>query len=562
MQGSVRKSIGTSDFRKLRDVGGYFVDKSLFIKDLWEDAEVILFPRPRRFGKTLNLSMLRYFFEKSKEDRSYLFKDLKIWEYQEYQRLMGRFPVIFLTFKDVKFKSWKDAYSAIQQLISDLFKGFSFLLDSKIMSAEERQAFKRILRKEAPFSELVVSVYQLSGLLYRYYNEKVIILVDEYDVPIQAAFSRGYYDDMVDFMRGFLSAAFKDNSLLAKGVITGCLRLAKESIFTGMNNLVVYSMLSEYHATAFGFTEDEVKKLLEDTGLTDHADLIRQWYNGYIFGGKTLYNPWSILNYVAKYKDGPRPYWVNTSSNDLIKELVLDHGVGLKGDMEMLLTDRAIDKQIEENIVFRDLHANEDYVWSLMLFSGYLKTVDFRRQVRKWIASLKIPNEEVKYIFEDIFSNWLTQSVGSGRDTDMLIKAMIAGDAREFEIYLGRLMENSLSYFDTAKPQPEKVYHAFILGLLVHLTGRYEVRSNPETGFGRADVVLYPINKTDPGIIMELKTIDRVYEKTLDAAFEAAAKQVKAQDYVASLHARDVKKIITYLAVFDGKRVWVRQLDG
>ena len=561
MRERLLKTIGTSDFKRLIDKGGYFVDKSLFIKMVWEDAEVLLLPRPRRFGKTLNLSMLRYFFEKTEDDRSYLFEGLKIWESEEYRKLQGKFPVIYLTFKDVNYPNWEQAYESIKELISDLYARYKYILELEELEEREKEKFLRIIKGEGTIPEYKLSLKRLSEYLERYHKEKVIVLIDEYDAPIQEAYIRGYYDEMVNFMRGMLGAVLKDNVSLQKGVITGCLRVAKESIFSGLNNLKVYTLLSKRYSDFFGFKEEEVIEILKFCNLETKIEKIRDWYNGYNFGGQIVYNPWSILNYISSQEDGFLLYWVNTSSNELIRKLIFDYGYGLKGEMERLLKDDWIEKSISENIVFKDLEYNEEYVWSLMLFSGYLKSEECYQKEgdERLYCKLSIPNREVKYIFREFFLNWVQRGLGTSEDVRELIKAILEGNDENFEELLTKLMINSLSYYDVRKPEPEKVYHAFVVGLLVNIGNRYIVKSNPESGYGRVDVLIIPRKKGEVGVVMELKVRSQ-REKSVEESIERGKRQIEEKRYEQELINKGANPIIKYVVVFDGKRVWVRKV--
>ena len=559
MRKRIKKTIGVSDFKKLIDKGGYFIDKSLFIKEVWEDSEILLIPRPRRFGKTLNLSMIRYFFEASEEDRSYLFKGLKIWEEKEMREEQGKYPVIQITFKDAGKDDYKKAYEKIQQIIARLYREKKYVIE--ILDRSEKELYEKIIDREAKETEYEYSIEFLTSILYRYHGEKVIVLIDEYDVPIQESYIHGYYEEMISFMRGLLESGLKDNAYLHKGVITGCLRIARESIFTGLNNLAVYSLLREEYREYFGFTEEEVEKILEDIGERGRLGEVEEWYNGYRFGGEVIYNPWSILNYAVSSDLIPRPYWINTSSNELVKTMILDYGTGLDGDMEELLRGRSIEKRIEENIVFRDLEKRENYVWSILLFSGYLRANRcYLKTDNRNYCELSIPNNEVRIIFEDIFSAWIEEEVSTNKQIRALIRGILRGEERTVESILSEIMKRSLSYWDPQRPEPEKVYHAFILGLLVTMQSEYIVKSNIESGYGRVDVMIIPKSRGGIGVVMELKVLDEYYEKSVEKSIEEGKKQIEENRYEELLIERGVKEIVKYVAVFDGKRVWVRKV--
>ncbi len=556
-----RIALGISDFKDLRDNKSYFIDKSFFIKEIIdENFQTILLPRPRRFGKTLNLSMLKYFFEKEKQNKSYLFDNLSITKEAEFKEHFNRYPVIFLSFKDVKEINFDDAFYKIKELIIGVFEQHKYLLDS-IKNPNEKNNFRKILENTADKAVFSNVLFYLSKWLYEYTGEKVVILIDEYDTPIQSAFFSGFYDEMINFFRNFLSAGLKDNTYLFKAVLTGILRVARESIFSGLNNIGTYTILDTEFKTSFGFTESETFKMLDDYNLSQFKKGVKKWYDGYIFGDDTtIYNPWSILNFVSKKKKKFEPFWINTSSNDIIRDLVINSSLSTKKEFESLLKDEPLTKQIDSAIVFRDIEKNEKALYSFLLFCGYLKAFDCKREERKSFCSLLIPNEEVKIIFEEVIINWFNQSFVDEK-LQILLKSLITGDLKLFERLLSEFVLTTLSYFDTAGKNVEAVYQAFVLGLLVSLpASSYEVNSNKESGFGRYDISIIPKDLSKKAIIMEFKTIDDFYEETKEEALDSAIKQLVEKKYETEILKRGIKDILRFGVVFDGKRVWIKEV--
>lgn len=552
-------ALGQSDFRMLREAGAGYVDKTAFIGQLLADpTQVVLFPRPRRFGKTLNVSALDYFLGRRDEDLSHLFQDLAVWRDAAARLHFQQHPVLFLTFKDVKALSYESTLGAIRVQIQRLYNRHREILDGGALNPDEARNFQRILQGEATEEEYQRSLRDLSDYLARRHGRNVVILIDEYDTPIQAGYLNGFFDQVTLFFRNFLSAALKDNPSLFKGVLTGVLRVSRENLFSGLNNVVVSSLLDPRYATSFGFTEAEVTEILQASGVVPaRRDEIRAWYNGYLFGGEVIYNPWSILSYL--HAGVLRPYWVNTSSNDLIQELLGRRGMGLSDETEALLRGEAVEARIDENIVLRDLDQQPEAMWSFLLFSGYLKTVAVREEMGEVIASLAIPNLEVRIAYRDLFRAWFRRGLPERRSIDDLVAALLEGDAPTVEALLERLLLAVMSYQDPAGRQPEKLYHGFILGLLVQLEGEYEVRSNRESGYGRADVLVRPRAPGKPGVVLELKVPRR--GETPEQALVAAARQVRDRRYTAELEAGGASPVRALVAVFDGKRAWVRTVD-
>lgn len=553
---SLALSIGASDFRTLREQGRLYVDKTGFVARVLDDpGAVILVPRPRRFGKTTNLSTLRYFLEKTDEDRSALFADLAIWRETRLRRHFGRYPVLWVTFKDVKKPTWDACFALTRTLLGELYGQHRYLLDHDLLTADEAAVFREILAQRAAPSHCELALRNLCRFLRRHHGQPVVILIDEYDTPIHAAFTAGYYDQAIDFFRTLLGAALKDNEDLFKGVLTGILRIARESIFSGLNNLRVYSLLHPRYGDSFGFTEAEVADLAARAGYRGELGELRDWYNGYLFGGTVIYNPWSIVNAMA---DGRcSVYWVNTGANDVIDELLMRQGASPHEDIERLLRGEGIRKPIVENTVLRDVHLDADAMWSFLLFCGYLKASSIERDGVREIATLAIPNFEVREVFNSLFRTWLRRGLGGEREVEGLTQALLAGDTAAVEQRLARLLTESASYFDTAgnavEMPAEQVYHAFVLGLLVHLQPQYFVRSNRESGQGRFDVMILPRAADRPGVVLELKV--RRKGETLKQALGKALKQIETQDYAAELRAVGASPIHRMAFAFDGKKV-------
>ena len=554
--------IGTSDFRELREYDKYFVDKSMLIAEVIDDeAKIVLLPRPRRFGKTLNLTMLRWFFEitENKEERRTLFSGLNIEKEKVFEDHFAKYPVIYLTFKDIKSLNYKDASYKIKDTIAGEFLRHDYLLQSDSLKDSEQKEFNDIIYKKAEMSLYETALVKLGKYLHTYYKQKVVILIDEYDTPVHAAFAYGYYDECISFFKGFLGAGLKDNPDIFKGVKTGILRIAKESIFSGLNNLGVYTLLSNRFSDKFGLTQIEVDQLLKDSSNEDQAKDIEKWYDGYIFGQNTVYNPWSIINYLANIEDGFKPYWANTASNEILRELFKESPDSIKEEFSELLKNKPLTKKLDDNIVLRDLQKDQTLIYSFLLFSGYLKAFDAKRNEEDELYhKLLIPNTEVRLIFKDIISKWINESFES-RELQIMLKALVTGDIKLFEKILSKFVLETLSYFDTEKKNVEKVYQAFILGMLVNLSGKYEVESEKESGYGRYDISIIPKDKSKKAIIMELKTIDEFENETKEMALESAVKQINERQYETAILKRGIKDILKLGVVFDGKRVWAKE---
>ena len=556
--------IGVSDFKELMENDFFFVDKSLFIKEIIEeDSKVTLLPRPRRFGKTLNLSMLRHFFEKPEPQRNdegkatkNLFSNLLISKESVFSKHLGRYPVIYLTFKDIKSLDFDDALESIKLLIAKEYRRHGHLLKSEALDDFEKEDFQNIAAVKAGISLFERSLLDLSHYLYKHHNERPVILIDEYDTPMHHAYAAGHYEKTSAFFRSFLSAGLKDNPDIFKGVLTGILRIAKESIFSDMNNLGVYSILREEYSDCFGFTEPEMEKLAGDCDASDHLENMKRWYNGYRFGRHVIYNPWSILNFVGSKDKLFRPYWANTSSNVLIKDLLKKAPPGVKEEFYNLLKDIPIVKRVEENIDFENLGKNDVAIYNFFLFCGYLKADQRHEMDNETYCSLSIPNIEVKQIIKHVILEWINEGYKDHDKLRHMLEALIQGDIDVFGEILSDFVVTTLSYFDTAgKKNVERVYQAFILGLLVNLSLDYEVTSEKESGFGRYDISLIPKETHKKAVIMELKTI--ASHETKDAALKSALAQIEDKKYETDIIKRGILDIVKLGVVFDGKRVWV-----
>ncbi|WP_294152641.1 AAA family ATPase [uncultured Clostridium sp.] len=558
----MKKSIqvGTSDFKKLIEGNYYFVDKSLLIKEFIENgADVILTPRPRRFGKSLNMSMLKYFFIiENAEENSNLFKGLNIEKDEEIMKMQGQFPVIFITFKNEKYSNFEEFKYGIKTLMMELYRSYIDLLESDKLVEDDKRKFNAILSGEANIVEYYKSLSILMNLMSIHYNSKVIVLIDEYDVPVQESYLKGYYEEAVNIIRIILTAALKDNINLEKALVTGILRVAKESIFSGLNNMNVYTMFSSKFNDKFGFTVDEVSELLKYYDLEEKRYEVREWYNGYMFGGKVIYNPWSVLNYICSNEMGFMPYWINSSSNDLIKKLLLKGSSETKESLEELIKGNAIEKVIDDHIVMKEVDEDEENLWSFLCLSGYLKPVKTELVEGELICELKIPNNEVLIFYKNLIKKWFKESLTSER-YNIMLKALVSGDVELFGGFFRKFVVNNLSYFDVSGEEPEKVYHAFVLGLLVSLADKYEVKSNKESGYGRYDVMIIPKDTSKLGIIIEFKKIDDFMDKTIETATKEALEQIEEKNYQAELIERNINNILKLAIVFKGKEVKVTE---
>lgn len=557
--------IGIQSFDKVRENQYFYIDKTSFIKEWWESGDdVTLITRPRRFGKTLNMSMVEEFFSVDYAERGDLFEGLSIWEEEKYRRMQGTYPVISLSFASVKERDYPTVKTRICQLITDLYIKYSFIRKCDWMTEADIEFFDSV-RTGMPEVVATIAIYKLSYYLYRYYGKKVIILLDEYDTPMQEAYVDGFWDELVGFTRSMFNSAFKTNPWLERAIMTGITRVSKESIFSDLNNLEVVTTTSDKYETCFGFTEEEVFRSLDEYELGGQRERVKQWYDGFVFGHyKDIYNPWSILNFLDKRKLST--YWANTSSNSLVGKLLREGNRGIKEKFEALLQGKVVRTSIDEQIVYNQLDNDETAVWSLLLASGYLKVLSYEREEfleygEEAEYELTLTNYEVKRMFYNMVRGWFQDSRADYND---FVKALLLGDKKAMNAYMNRVALNTFSYFDTGKrpsgEEPERFYHGFVLGLIVDLQNRYVITSNRESGFGRYDVMLEPRDpQTDDAIILEFKVYDPDGEETLKDTVEEALGQIERKQYAAQLVSRGIpgENIRSYGFAFQGKHVLI-----
>ncbi len=554
--------IGYQDFEKVREKDLFYVDKTGFIREWWENEdEVTLIIRPRRFGKTLNISMLEKFFSVQYAGREDLFRGLAIWEDEKYRSLQGTYPVISLSFANVKEKTYAATIQRMNQILTNLYSAHRFLLKEGNLDEKEKLFFASV-NFNMDETTATMAIHQLSLYLSRYYQKKVIILLDEYDTPMQEAYVNGYWDEMVSFTRSMFNSAFKTNPYLERAMMTGITRVSKESIFSDLNNLKVVTTTSEEYADCFGFTQEEVFASLDEYGLAEKKSEVKNWYDGFIFGSRRdIYNPWSIINYLDTKRLGT--YWVNSSSNSLIGKLIREGEPEMKQMMEDLLSGKTLYMEIDEQIVYHQLQEKRNAVWSLLLASGYLKVLkkEYIEKSGRWYYTLTLTNREVHRMFEDMILDWFARSEGN---YNAFIKALLADDLEAMNAYMNGVSQSMFSYFDTGnnscREEPERFYHGFVLGLMVELADRYVLTSNRESGFGRYDVMLEPLHpERDDAVIMEFKVFQPKKEKDLDDTVKTALKQIEEKKYEAALTAKGIlkEKIRKYGVAFKGKEVLI-----
>jgi hypothetical protein len=554
-------SLGISDFKKFVELDSYLVDKSLLIKDVIKDTnQIILLPRPRRFGKTLNISMLKYFFEHKideKKSNKNLFNGLKIEKESEFKKHFKKYPVVYLTFKDIKDLTFEEAYKNICDIISSVYKNIFFDYSTNLLLDEsEKNYISNIIDETASEKNYKKSLSESTKLLKKIYNKEVVLLIDEYDTPIHTAYQNGYYNEMITFMQVFLSKALKDNANVFKSVLTGILRVSKESIFSGLNSLGVYSITSYNYSAYFGFNETEVKELLKYFKKENLFEDIKEWYDGYQFGDEKIYNPWSVLNYTAKPRDGLLPYWVNTASNTILRELIKNGDVNLRDDIKLLLEGKELEKRhLNDNIAFGDLRNERNHAISFLYYTGHLTYTKCEMIKNKYFYNLKVPNVEVSIIYEDIIQNWLSDAPASS-DLNKMLEVLLIGEIDIFEEKFNEYILDTLSYFDVNKKNEEAVYQAFMLGILLNLKDRYRIKSNAESGLGRYDICLIPKDKSKTGIIMELKKKLKKY--TVEKVLNDALKQIEEKKYETELLSFGIKNILKIAVTFDGKKCWLK----
>ena len=564
-------AIGIQDFEKIREKNVFYIDKTDFIKEWWENEDdVTLITRPRRFGKTLNMSMVEQFFSVDYANRGDLFEGLSIWEDEAYRKLQGTYPLIFVSFAKVKADNYKDAKRQLFAIMKDLYETYPFIPKDNSISeiARTMKEYRRAGRDDNDAineTDLAFSIHELSGYLKKYYVKKVIILLDEYDTPMQEAWVHGYWDEIVALFRTMFNAAFKTNSNLYRAIMTGITRVSKESIFSDLNNLKVVTTTSDEYATSFGFTEDEVFVALDECGLCDKKVLLKRWYDGFTFGKHTdIYNPWSIINYLDTGNFAT--YWANTSSNSLVGKLIREGSRRVKESFERLLSGESIKTPIDEQIVYNQLDGNEEAIWSLLLASGYLKVISYDDLAAleygaEQMYELTLTNHEVRLMFEGMVRGWFRNAK---EDYNDFVQALLTGDIKAMNVYMNRVALGTFSYFDTGKrlsgAEPERFYHGFVLGLIVDLQDRYIITSNRESGFGRYDVMIEPKEpEKNDAYILEFKVHDADDEESLKDTVTAALRQIEEKQYATELIARGIKEehIHSYGFAFEGKNVLI-----
>ena len=556
-------AIGQQDFETIREKGYFYIDKTRFIKEWWDSGDsVTLITRPRRFGKTLTMSMLEKFFSVRYAGRADLFEGMEIWEFREYRELQGTYPVLFVSFADVKETNFQDARKVICYIIEQLYSQNDFLLEGNLLNEKEKNFFRNVTADMENYI-LSSSLKTLSNYLYRFYGKKVIIILDEYDTPMQEAYVKGYWKELVELTRSLFNATFKTNPCLERAVMTGITRVSKESVFSDLNNLEVVTTTSNKYAEVFGFTEEEVSAALDEFGLSEKEKEIKEWYDGFTFGNMMdIYNPWSIIHYLDKKKAAP--YWANTSSNKLVEKLLRESNPDIKKSFERLLGGEPLHMEIDEQIVYDQLMVKKNAIWSLLLASGYLRVVEavFSEETGRIDYELTLTNREVKIMFENMIQGWFAEN----SSYNAFIKALLLDDVKAMNTYMNRVAMETFSYFDTGKApswdEPERFYHGFVLGLMVELADRYTLTSNRESGFGRYDVMLEPKKTGDNAYIFEFKVQDTDEKELADTVWDALC-QIDRQNYEASLVAKGFSKerIRKYGFAFCGKNVQIGRAD-
>ncbi len=554
--------IGIEFYRDMKDKPYYYVDKTLLIKDILDKGgKVNLFTRPRRFGKTLALSMLRTFFEQEIDqigtviDNSHYFEGTKIWQAgQPYINHMGQYPVISLSLKSAKQPDFQMAYECLVEEIAWEYHRHAYLLQSDCISEEDKEKYRALRGRRALRSDYATALMFLSKCLKNYHQKNVVILLDEYDVPLENSYFRGFYDEMIDFIRSLFESALKTNDALEFAVITGCLRISRESIFTGLNNLKMISILDESFAEYFGFTPEEVQQMLDYYGIRDREEEVKQWYDGYLFGQTEVYNPWSMINYVediiSHNTQYPKPYWSNTSSNSIVRELVDGADDSVKTEIEQLIAGGTVEKPVHEEITYGEMHRSQDNLWNFLFFTGYLKAVSKRFLVNTLYLTICIPNEEIRYIYQNTIREWFEERKKDYNPTSFY-EGMRTGNCEKIEEFINNQLSGSISYFDSA----ENFYHGYLLGILGGIGG-YQIYSNREQGNGRPDLSLEPHNPRVAAIIIEIKRVQKFSQ--MEAGCDQALQQIEEQNYAAKLLDEGYKTIFEYGFCFCKKSCMVK----
>lgn len=546
--------IGISDYIRSQEEY-YYVDKTLLIKDFLDKKPLVsLFTRPRRFGKTLNMDMLRVFFEISNEDTSKYFINKQIWKCgKEYQAHQGKYPVIFLTFKDVKFDSWTATLDKIKGLLQEEYARHIEVLDSNKISQYEKDYFLKILDGNANEVDISSALERLSKILAIHYKKNPIIIIDEYDTPIQEGYIKEFYDKIISFMRNFFSGAFKDNKYLSYGFLTGILRISQESIFSGMNNISVHSLFDEEYESYFGFTEDEVKNMLSYYGKLDKETELKNWYDGYLFGKKEIYNPWSVINYISR-DCIPQAYWANSGSNEILHEVMQTLNDDSVQRLNALLQGEKVVARIDQNVIYRSIKENSQYIYSLLIVAGYLKPVTkYIQEDGNYLCEVKIPNKEIEAVYRsEVLSSLVTSGVIKRTTMDTIVESLFSNSYERLQLALSEYLNNSISFFDKSS---ESFYHGLMLGLLALMDNQYIIKSNREAGDGRYDISLLPRQNKYPAIIIELKYQKNITEDKLNALAHQALSQINLLRYDSEFKNYGFEKVLKYAIAFSGKKV-------
>ena len=546
--------IGVSDF-KSATTNYYYVDKTLMIRDFLDAKPMVsLFTRPRRFGKTLNMDMLRVFFEISNEDTSKYFINKQIWKCgKEYQAHQGKYPVIFLTFKDVKFDSWTATLDKIKGLLQEEYARHIEVLDSNKISQYEKDYFLKILNGNANEVDISSALERLSKILAIHYKKNPIIIIDEYDTPIQEGYIKEFYDEIISFMRNFFSGAFKDNKYLSYGFLTGILRISQESIFSGMNNISVHSLFDEEYESYFGFTEDEVENMLSYYGKQDKETELKNWYDGYLFGKKEIYNPWSVINYISR-DCIPQAYWANSGSNEILHEVMQTLNDDSVQRLNALLQGDKVVARIDQNVIYRSIKENSQYIYSLLIVAGYLKPVTkYIQEDGNYLCEVKIPNKEIEAVYRsEVLSSLVTSGVIKRTTMDTIVESLFSNSYERLQLALSEYLNNSISFFDKSS---ESFYHGLMLGLLALMDNQYIIKSNREAGDGRYDISLLPRQNKYPAIIIELKYQKNITEDKLNALAHQALSQINLLRYDSEFKNYGFEKVLKYAIAFSGKKV-------